>query len=86
MRSHLIPTEGHALSPGFDYRRTAPVSRQKQPARTPTNTVEFHQKHSKINGAYHYPAAHNGLLVASDSKKKNYDLLKVAARHIQAMH
>ena len=44
---------------------TAPVSHQKQPDRNATNANEIEQNHSKINEAYRYPAAHNGLVAGS---------------------
>jgi hypothetical protein len=44
---------------------TAPVSHQKQPDQTKTNTIESEQKRSKINEADRYSAAHNGLVAGS---------------------
>jgi hypothetical protein len=44
---------------------TAPVSHQKQPDQTKTNTIESERKPSKINERVLYPPAHNGLVAGS---------------------
>jgi hypothetical protein len=41
---------------------TAPVSHQKRPEQTATNTIENKRKHSKIIEVDRYSAAHNGLV------------------------
>jgi hypothetical protein len=46
---------------------TAPVSHQKQPEQTKTNTIEIERKPSKINEADRFSAAHNGLVAGSSS-------------------
>jgi len=51
--------------PSTDGRRTAPVSHQKQLEQTTTNAIETEQKHSRINEADRYSAAHNGLVAGS---------------------
>jgi hypothetical protein len=47
----------------------APVSHQKRPEQTKTNTIEIERKPSKINEADRYPAAHNGLDGGSNPKQ-----------------
>jgi hypothetical protein len=44
---------------------TVPVSHQKQPEQTKTNTIEIERKPSKINEPDRYSAAHNGLVAGS---------------------
>jgi hypothetical protein len=44
---------------------TAPVSHQKRPEQTKTNTIEIEQKQRKINEPDRYSAAHNGLVAGS---------------------
>jgi hypothetical protein len=44
---------------------TAPVSHQKQPEQTKTNTIEIERKSSKINEPDRHSAAHNNLVAGS---------------------
>jgi hypothetical protein len=45
---------------------TAPVSHQKQPEQTKTNTIEIERKPSKINEPGRHSAAHNNLVAGSN--------------------
>jgi hypothetical protein len=55
------------MSKFFDCGRTAPVSHQKQAARSEMNAAGLLQKRRKINGGGDWPAAHNGLGAASSA-------------------
>jgi hypothetical protein len=52
-----FPRSDHANS------ATAPVSHQKRPHQNATNAIKRRRKHSKINEANRYSAAHNGLVL-----------------------
>jgi len=67
LHSHVITNRTQCSSPSFDCRRAAPVSHQKQPARSAANVVEFYEKRRKISSDGHYPAAHNGVVPGSSS-------------------
>src|SRR5258708_7176934 len=45
--------------------RTAPVSHQKLPQQSATNAIKGNRKHSEINEAARFTAAHNGLVTGS---------------------
>jgi hypothetical protein len=49
------------------FRPTAPVSHQKLPQQSATNAIKGKRKHSEINEADRFTAAHNGLVAGSNA-------------------
>ena len=70
---------------GTSGRPPAPVSHQKQPHRNATNAVKLKRKHSKINEADRYSAAHNGLVPGSSPGRPTTTKSTTCANFVEAI-